>query len=248
MSRVILKSDDSLNYYPNNEPSKFTVKTINLSHIGQHLEVALTEIIFPFGFKNVREGYNEINIILAKDDDNELSIKVKPNFYTPLHLIDEINREIDQWSFEFMKLEINVLDNQGSITVDKKIRMKFGFDVAKILGFNSGEWLTFSSEKKLSPNKAGPYKNISLLNVYCDVVEETFVGENHHQLLRLVNWPRAEQNDINPCLIFDHPYFMRVKNPDCDSIEIKITDSFNIPIEFLGDEPVTAILEFRKIQ
>ena len=241
MSRVILKSDDSLNYYPNNEPSKFTVKTINLSHIGQHLEVALTEIIFPFGFKNVREGYNEINIILAKDDGDELTIneinvmpsssfKVKPNFYTPLHLIDEINREIDQWSFEFMKLKINVLDNQGSITADKKFRMKFGFDVAKILGFNSGEWLTFGSEKNLSPNKAGPYKNMSLFNVYCDVVEETFVGENHHQLLRLVNCPRAEQNDINPCLIFDHPYFMRVKNPDCDSIEIKITDSFNIPI------------------
>ena len=133
MSRVILKSDDSLNYYPNNKPSKFTVKTINLSHIGQHLEVTLTEIIFPFGFKNVREGYNEINIILAKDDGNELTIneitemptmsfKVKPNFYTPLHLINEINK---QMSIKLMKLELNVLNNQGSITVDKKIKIKF---------------------------------------------------------------------------------------------------------------------------
>ena len=39
---------------------------------------------------------------------------------------------------------------------------------------------------------------------------------------------------------------MRVKTADVEYIEIIITDSYDIPIEFLGDEPVVTILEFRK--
>ena len=39
---------------------------------------------------------------------------------------------------------------------------------------------------------------------------------------------------------------MHVKTADVENIEIIITDSYDIPIEFLGDEPVVAILEFKK--
>ena len=64
MSRIVLKSNDSLNYYPNNNLSDFIVKIPNLSSIGRNLKVALSEITFPFGFKNVREGYNQVDFLL----------------------------------------------------------------------------------------------------------------------------------------------------------------------------------------
>jgi len=266
-SRIILKSDDSLKYYPNNKPNRFTVKTKNLTHIGQDLEVALCEIKFPFGgFKNVRDGYNEITVILAKDYDDAdnaydeltndeildmptVSFIVKPNFYTPLQLIDELNKEMS--SRELSKMELNVMnDNRGCLTVDKKIRIKFGYDVAKILGYNWLSWLTFGPQKRISPNKAGAYRKMAMLKVYCSAVEERLVHGNHHQLLRLVYWPCAEvMHELNAtCFIYNNPYFMRVKTADVENIEIIITDSYDIPIEFLGDEPVVAILEFRKTQ
>ena len=86
-----------------------------------------------------------------------------------------------------MEIGLNKNNNKGWITMNRKIHIQFGLDIAKILGFNSGEWLTFGPEKTISPNQAGPYKNMRLVNVYCDAVEETLVGENHHQLLRIVN-------------------------------------------------------------
>ena len=255
MSRIVLKSNDSLHYYPNNKPSNFTVKTINLSTLGPHLEVALSEIIFPFGFKNVRDGYNQVNIIQVKDEGDtltideitempSLAINVEPNFYTPTSLIDEINAKIDN---SLLKLKLEEINNKGLIQLDKKIRVKFGLDIAKILGFNFGVWLSFGPEKKISPNPAGPYQNISLLSVYCNIVEESLIGENHHQLLRLINWPCSKKpGGSNTSILYDRPYFIPVKYADRNSIEIKITDSLNIPIEFLGDGPLVIILEFRK--
>ena len=257
MSRIILKSNDSLNYYPNNKPSDFNVKTINLSTLGHHLEVALTEIIFPSGFKNVRNGYNQVSIIPVKDEGEELTIDeitempaiaftIDPNFYTPPALIEEINSKIHD---SLMKLELEEINNQSWIRLNKKICIKFGLDIAKILGFNFGEWSTFGPEKKIIPNRSGPYKSMSLLNVYCNIVEESLIGENHHQLLRLVNCPYTVKNDFtfNPSIRFERPYFIPVKRIDTNCIEIKITDSLNLPIEFLGDEPLVVILEFRNV-
>ena len=259
MVRIILKSNDSLNYYPDNNASNFAVKTAHLMSLGSDLEVALTEIIFPFGYENVRAGYNEVNIIPASDAGDEITIdeitemptmsfKVNPNFYTPTSLIEQINANMSKELMELRQRE--EVNNRRSISTLKRLRMKFGFDVAKILGFNAYEWLTFGPEKKIGLNQAGPYRNISLLNVYCDAVEESLVGQHQHQLLRIVNWPYTVQNGFtfNPSLIYDHPYFMRVKSTNRDTIGITITDSFNIPITFLGNEPVVVTLEFRKIQ
>ena len=128
MSRIVLKSNDSLNYYPNNNPSDFTVKIPNLSNIGHNLKVALSEIIFPFGFKNVREGYNQVDFIFATDkykfynddDDDEIislnKFHIKPDFYNPTSLIDEINAKIDN---EAIKLELEIINNQGSVAINK---------------------------------------------------------------------------------------------------------------------------------
>ena len=146
-SQIILKSDDSLKYYPNNKPNRFTVKTKNLTHIGQDLEVALSEMKFPSGFKNVRDGYNEITVILAKDYDDAddaydeltndeildmptVSFIVKPNFYTPLQLMEELNKEMS--SRELSKMELNVLnDNRGCLTVDKKLESNLDMTLPK---------------------------------------------------------------------------------------------------------------------
>ena len=65
---------------------------------------------------------------------------------------------------ESLKDELEINNNKESDAKNKIIYLKFGLDIAKILGFNVGEWLTFDSEKVISPNPAGAYKNMSLLN------------------------------------------------------------------------------------
>ena len=87
-----------------------------------------------------------------------------------------------------------------------------------------------------------------MLNVYCDIVEESLIGEDHYQLLRLVNWNAARKNETSPSIVYSYPYFIPVKLTNVNSINIKITDSLNIRIEFIGCEPVVIMLEFRKKQ
>ena len=262
MPRIILKSNDSLNYFPANKPSDFTVKTVNLASIGDNLEVALNEIIFPFGVMNVRDGYNQIDAILAMGESKELTVdeitdsprtefKINPNYYNPSSLINEINVKIKEWMYQNAFREYT---RYGYTFSYNKIRIKFGMDIAKILGYNMGEWLTLDYEvgKDILINNSDPlgaYKNMPLLNIYCNLVEESLIGENHHQLLRIVKWNFADINGFifNPSIVYDRPYFIPVKHANANSIEIKITDSLNIPIEFIGDKPIVIILEFRKI-
>ena len=301
MSRIVFKSYACLNYYPKNRPNDFTIKIPNLSSMGTNLKVALVDITFPSAFKNVRDGYNQIDVIPVMDeseksaikdlpitalvddggnlivkkivedpqkefstvkagprlaaiygtddiltldeitDNPRIKFKIDPDFYKPTSLIDEINAKIDKGT---MAIELNE-NNKGWISMNKKFRVKFGLDIAKILGFNSGEWLTFGPQKTISQNQAGPYKNMSLLNVYCDIVEESLVGEDHYQLLRLVNWNAATKGETSSTITYSYPYFIPVKHTNVNSINFKITDSLNIPVEFIGDEPVVIILEFR---
>jgi hypothetical protein len=85
---------------------------------------------------------------------------------------------------------------------------------------------------------------MSLLHVFCDIVEESLVGEFQHQLLRIVNWNFSRE--ARPSKIYNRPYFIPVKHADSNSI--KITDSLNIPVEFIGNEPMVIVLEFRKVK
>ena len=98
MSIITLKSNGYLDYFPNNKPSDFTVKIPNLASIGHNLEVSLNEITFPSGFINVRNGYNKIDVILAIDAGEELTVdemtemprikfEIEPNFYSLLCLL-----------------------------------------------------------------------------------------------------------------------------------------------------------------
>ena len=181
MSRIVLKSCDSLKYYPNNKPNDFTVKIPNLSSMGRNLQVSMVEIIFPLGFKNVRDGHNSIKISNAKYRDDPWIFTIEPNFYTPSSLIDEINKKIKN-KFKFISLATASLGNntaQNETQLDdihycimnkvKGIHIKFDDDIGKILGFTSNEWLTGAEDS--TQNRMGAYKNMSLLNVCCDIVE-----------------------------------------------------------------------------
>ena len=304
MPRIVLKSNDSLNYFPNNKPSDFTIKTVNLSSIGHNLEVALSEIIFPQRFYNVRDGYNSIDIvqtsrsevstsrsevstsrsevstsysgiskgsgqpsdeeydaipdvgvgvaairsvrfaaIRSEDPKIPITYSIDPFFYTPTMLIDEINKKTNA---VFFKLKLEEKSGESYLERYKDVNIRFGIDIAKILGFE--EWCTGPNES--DGIRANAYKNMSLLNIYCNIVEESLIGENHHQLLRIVNWNSAKKdNQTSPSIVYNYPYFIPVTHTNLNCIEIKITDSMNIPVEFIDDdEPVIIILEFRKAE
>ena len=291
MSRIVLKSCDSLKYYPKNKPNDFTVKIPNLSSMAHNSKVAIVEIIFPACFHNVRDGHNSIEIMHATNPksprahatnpesprahatnpespkahatnpesprvysnqptaipqiqfgqtnpESPWAYSIKPNFYTPTSLIAEITKIIPK-----EVIEVESEGNNCVITKLKGMAYKLGSDIASILGgFKANEWLMNPGH---THDLMSAYKRMSLLNIYCDIVEESLIGEDHYQLLRIVNWNAAKKNETCPSISYSYPYFIPVKNVNANSINIKITDSLNIPVEFTSDEPVVVILEFR---
>ena len=198
-SRILLQSDDSLEYYPNNKANAFTVKTPNLPNFGHNLEVALTEIIIPSDFNNVRDGYNTIDLSFSifdvKNNAERIINKqyqIDADFYTPILLIDKIDSTIGistELKRSIFELGYKETWNQTWMrSTNKNVRIKFSWDIAKILGFNSNEWILLSPEMLFCQHSSRAYRHMTSLNVYCNIVEENLVGELQHQLLRMVNW------------------------------------------------------------
>ena len=273
-SRILLRSDDSSQYYPNNKANAFTVKTPNLSNFGHKLEVALTEIVIPSDFNNVREGYNTIDLSFSIFDGENNAERIMnkqyqfdADFYTPILLIDKINRTINiglltELKRSFFELGYKESTNQTWMrSTNKNVRIKFGWDIAKILGFNSNEWILLSPEMLFCQHFSRAYRHMTSLNVYCNIVEENLVGEFQHQLLRMVNWNfdyrnaghnnnnNNNNNNDNITIVYNRPFFIPVKHAaNLNSIEIRILDYANIPVDFKGTaEPVIVILEFREV-
>ena len=259
MFQIVCKSNDSLNYYPDNKANNFQKKVLPLTNQGYNtLEVGLVEIVIPSEIKNVRNGYNSIDINQTDISENNEGVVqaaeyyipyvINPGSYTLNSLIDEINKHVNYSSNHYFKLGLNKKTNQAWLAKDtREIKVKFGIDIAKILGYNAGEWITVGQEKELSKYQFGPRQDLSMLHIYSNVVAESFMGEFTHQLLRIVNWNQGGKKQNSASLTYERPYFMPVKHTDIDTIQIEIRDNLNIPVEFLyADEPVMAILEFRE--
>ena len=258
MFQIVCKSNECLDYYPDNKANNFQKKVLPLTHQGYNtLEVALVEIVVPSEIKNVRNGYNTIEISQTEISENpDGTIKasefyvpytIEPGSYTLNSLIDEINKKVNYSMTLYFKLGLNKKTNQAWLSTDKEIKIKFGIDIAKILGYNAGEWIKLSKEKELSTYQFGPRQDLSMLHIYSNVVAESYMGEFTHQLLRIVNWNQSGKKQNSASLTYDRPYFMPVKHTDIDTIQIEIRDNLNIPVEFVyADEPVMAILEFRE--
>ena len=76
MFRMSLPSNSPLNYFPNNTADNFKVKIPYLTDANALYECALSEIIFPNRYKNVREISNEIRVI--DDSENVTEYKIEP--------------------------------------------------------------------------------------------------------------------------------------------------------------------------
>ena len=247
MFQIICKSNDSLNYYPDNKANNFRVKIQPLDNKAyNNLEVGLVEIIIPSKLKNVRDGYNSIDIaqIYTSEDSTSAYLdkrypfinlpdadilpefgfgvappiakvapprtySIPPDSYNLKSLIKEINQNINA-SF---KLGVNKKDNRAWLAKNKEeVQIKFDVDIANILGFNSGDWITLGTEKIKSTYQFGPHQDLSMLHIYSNVVKESYMGEFTHQLLRIVNWNQARKNQNTILLVYERPYFMPVKH------------------------------------
>ena len=173
MFRLTLPSNASMNFFPDNTLSNFTVKPLLAINASEY-ECALAEIMYPNRFHNVREGYNHIYINRTMRKRGvavkEQIFTIQPGFYPSIKaLIKAI--------WESGIKSIRKQDGDGGadsafifeqsndhVTVIPRYQwtIRFGGDIAMLLGF--------------VVMKTGPYYGTS------DIIKKEIAGSYHASL------------------------------------------------------------------
>ena len=141
MFRMSLPSNSSLNYFPKNRAANFKVKIPYLPNSNAVYECALTEIIFPNRYKNVRESSNEIHII--DDIENVTEYKIEPDYYPT---ITSLIKKIKEVLPPKVSITFDSLKERTHVQVSGGYSVQFGSDIARLLGFQSDKSIKLTNQ------------------------------------------------------------------------------------------------------
>ena len=246
-----LPSNSSLKYFPDNKAANFKVKTPYMTDFNSNVmyECALTEIIFPNRFKNVRNNSNQIVVYRYMNKfgtNNAKEHKIESRYYPT---IDSLIKKIEEVvSSKFISITFDSEEERARVKVSGGYRVHFGSDIARLLGFPSDNLIKSIDENvvsEVSPYHATPTGGLSTVYVYTDIIKQQIVGETTTPLLRIINWNHSSNED-NTALSFEKLYFVPLKNTQFDAINILLMDDTGKEIEFEYGK-VVVVLEFRKI-
>ena len=259
LPRIHCPSNSSLDYYPDNTASEYSVKIPNFESIAQNrtVSVGLSNIIFPNAFKNVREGLNKVEIFeqqdieIGHDPANWIlreTIVIPANFYPAINkLVTAIKNLQSNVTQKAVKVSHNKLTRKSAVlfnTIGWGIR--FGGDLARLLGFYSNSIIYPKSNAKLK-NEGSFHSTIdgglTTLYIYSNIVKESIVGGRWVALVRILNWDHRSKLD-NISLEFDRIEYIPLKHNNFDTIELSICDDFGNPVQFMYGK-VIITLDFK---
>lgn len=248
---LTLMSNSSLNYYPENKTSAFTIHLPQKIQLLGEWTVALAELHYPYNFFNVTHGENNIyiefgdNKFSEEEDLNNIDqekninhiepvrcekLTISPGFYKSIEcVLKAINIELSGLTGCNI-LTINELNGRTQIHIDKCIEnniklLTFSARLAMQLGFNPGDnILNFN----YSTNIGNIYFGIpDQMLIYTDVIEPTFVGHEKAQIIKIVNTNGVSKlckfGDVHS-IEFQHMHYTPVLKKDFESISVDIRD------------------------
>lgn len=251
---MTLLSNSSMNYYPENKTTSFTVQLPRYMYMDGNWEVALTEIQYPYTFLNVEDGENEIQIE-SYDITSELvdwfvnesldkgrapltipsliKCSIIPGYYDDIKdILSAINKEIDKTTkqetfFEFYSLANKVGASNDIIEVGRK-----WIENCK-LSPRLGLQLGYPPNSKITVGDYAPHVvNISTIIpekmlIYCDILEPQIIGDSWGKVLRVVstNAGIAKPYFGQSCsTMFNPPQYIPVQSQNFEAIKIDIRD------------------------
>ena len=261
---VVLPSDSSMNYFPDNTVAHYKTKLSKPICDDGDYEVALTELVYPMNYHNfvVKEpllirptyqpdyftahGVHNLNIT------KQLTWELKSGYYENVEaLVEYLNTELAKFYGEFYESELD----EPLFRYDPKTK-KMDFLLCCKLAVHGHEpkgVVFFADSAGLNDaflNRFGIFSEDTfelgspqLMYVYCNIVSPYLVGDVQTPLLRVIA-PKGERNEI-VSTEFTRPYYIPVARRGFDTIEININDELGNPMPFTGGRSVV-ILHFRR--
>lgn len=262
---LVLPSNSSMKYFPDNTTTKFTTKLPRHLTLDGEWAVAVAEISYPLTFFHVPQYDNIVSLEHADYDKSKLNTitKKRTDFNAVPHgvyrSIDTLLTTINQLPCIAQHFELEQM-HHGCIKVSRICedlrfhRLHVSSAIAKLLGFDrdvetSGRIWHRTDEAYISKQPASLARAIpNSMFVYSDICESYITGDTQTPLLCVV--PVETGGDYtygaNRMKFFPSPRYIPLIRNHIATIEIDIRDEYGKSIPF-EEGTLTVTLQFKRL-
>lgn len=200
---ITLVSNSSMNIFPENKTSSFTVLLPEKISLKGDWCVAVAEVHYNYNFFNVNDQHNKIKLIenlvdmkrneisSDEDDDSIHELQVTTGYYnTVKDLIDTVNCQIspylnknhsllsiDKFTNRTLVQKSDVPNNVAHIYLNGRLAMQLGFNPS-----------TDILHTDISPHIGNVCFGVpDQMFVYTDIIDPTFIGHEKAYVIKVIN-------------------------------------------------------------
>jgi hypothetical protein len=250
---ITLPSDSSMSFFPNNTVAEFTTKLPDRIILDGDYEVALSELIYPHSFSNIRNDDRSLYMEIRRSNDGSLESRyILDNDYyeNTSEFLEKLSKKANA-TFQFNPTLSSFSVIFSLNPLGRIVNMELKCDRAFMLYF-SDALKTKLGFCKSGPFTRGAYGGIEsldihaghrLMYVYCDIAAYSAIGNTKSPLLRVcdVSGKHGNMNRVT----FTRPFYVPIARREFDTVVINIRDELGrlMPFEF-GKSVAT--LHFRR--
>jgi len=182
---LTLPSNASMNIYPDNTLSDFSIQPPQPIELNGDWEVCLKEIQYPRIWSNVRKKENHFYV--TDPSGIPTAYIMKEGYYPSADEIIQGIKEVidDKTAKDSIDLQYDRITRRFTVLVTNGYSIMFDASLAVLLGFDTT--MTMIKKKTIAPFVMNLEAGLTSLYVYSDVIEAQIVGDSMVPLLRIIN-------------------------------------------------------------
>lgn len=236
---ITLISNSSLNYYPQNTTSNFSVQLPKKIELNDEWRVGLAEIHYNYNFFNIAENSNTFYITEASIRSQHSKYVIKTGFYAQIDdiiylILQETEKKFGSWiTYDSWKKQTIITKTdkiKSLIKEDDSLKIEFKGRLAMQLGFPPN---TNVLEYDESPYTCNINFGIpDQIFIYTDIIEPQIVGDKAVQILRIVN---NKYNEYGASIFteFKDIQYVSLMKKQFESINVILRDTSGLSFPFL---------------
>ena len=212
--------------------------------------MGLLEASFPSKVDNVIHGYSYYIIFLGR---NVYFIVYLPaglytDFNTIVSALEAAQREAARiHPDQSLYVDFGYMQRRNRFTAKFQSRVtgvRFSPDLARMLGFDSNKTYDDSSMQVTAERPPDLSDSLSLIYIYCDLLEHVFIGDTRAPLLRISSRTSEERSNIAH-VVYNPVQYVPLQKKCFDTVTISMMMDTGRPIPFLPGKSIV-VLEFRR--
>jgi len=217
----------------NKNASNYIVNLPQNIRLDGEWEVALVELIYPYSFYNVQE-LAHISLVMADKGIYPkgkritlLMSKVKEGHYGKVEdLLEALQQSLPSEYSDKLIFDYNRITNRVTLKISPPIiGLNMPDFLLYMLGYDASTFDYHLHNGGIAPYPPDMRAGVSIIYIYCDLVEYTTVGDTMAPLLRAVPAQGTFGDIISN--VFNFPHYLPVLKKEFQQIEIAIKNDQN---------------------